>query len=105
MKTFEDLLATHPNNVQKRLENELVLVLAVMLAPGESLPEHQQETRMVCALTDYTLTVSHADNSTVNNWQAGDVRWLGAGDPVATANTGTTEARFIVTIIKDATHE
>jgi hypothetical protein len=100
MKTLEDLLTMYPNNVQKRLENNHLLVLAVMLAPGESLPEHKQVARMVCALTDYTLTVRQADNSTINNWQAGAVRWLDAGDPVSTSNTGTTEAHFIVTIIK-----
>ena len=105
MKTFEDLLTTYPDNVQKKLENEHVLVLAVMLAPGELLPEHQHEARIVCALTDYTLTVNQSGNSAVHSFRTGDVHWHDAGDTHAVTNTGTTEARFIVTIIKDATHE
>lgn len=77
-------------------ENEYVRVLRFDVAPGETVPMHAGDKRLIYSLDDYTITWREAGQAeTVKSWKMGDVHVHEALEHGLT-NTGDTPARFLV---------
>ena len=76
-------------------ENPSVRVLEFSLEPGEALPTHEGQRRVVYSLSNYQIRFTEGGTADETTWQEGDVHWHGADDH-AVENIGTTTARFLV---------
>jgi quercetin dioxygenase-like cupin family protein len=93
---YTDALTCAPGNVTLLLENEYVRVTAVCLAPGDRLPTHCLECRVVVALSDYDVLYESPDGSTIREARrCGTVHWHETGIQ-AIQNVGETDAHYLV---------
>jgi len=77
-------------------ENEYAKVVKVSLAPGESQPTHEGESRVIYALTDYSIDwEEQGEKLGIKNWKKGDVHFHDAGTHAA-KNNGSTLAQWLV---------
>ncbi len=93
-----------PDHVEVLFEDEHTALMAVRLAPGESLPEHDGGHRVIYSLSEYVITMTKGDTRHTQLWKEGMVHWHDSGRH-AIENTGTTEARFLVAVCKVLGHE
>lgn len=83
-------------HTQMVFDNDFVRVAEVRIPPGSKQPMHHGLNRLIYALSDYTITYSsdQADDKE-SSFSAGDAHWHSA-DEHAVANSGETEAQFLV---------
>jgi quercetin dioxygenase-like cupin family protein len=87
---------------QVLFENDYAEVLQVSLAPGESLPLHDGEKRVIYSLSDYTIDWEEkGEQLGARTWKKGDVHFHEAGAHAA-KNSGTTPAEWLVFARKNA---
>lgn len=83
------------------LENDAVKVHRVTLDPGAALPEHAGYARLIYAESAYTLTFTTPDGEeTSASYAVGDAHAHAAGRH-AVANTGDTQATYLVVAFKE----
>lgn len=83
-------------------ENDYAKVSKITLAPGESQPSHEGESRVIYALTDYSIDwQEQGENLGTKTWKTGDVHFHEAGEHSAT-NNGTALAEWLVFAKKNA---
>lgn len=81
-------------------ENDYAKVVKVSLAPGESQPAHDGESRVIYSLTDYSIDWEEkGEDLETKTWKKGDTHFHEAGKHAAT-NNGTTTAEWLVFIKK-----
>lgn len=86
--------------VRLLVDDDAMRVTAVTLAPGASLPKHPGLSRIVYALSDYTLEYASNDAAAESKvFTAGTAHWHDADEHTLT-NSGTTEARFLIVQFK-----
>ena len=77
-------------------ENDYAKVVKISLDPGESLPNHEGQSRIIYSLTDYSIEWEEGDEKPViKSWKKGDVHFHEAGKHSA-RNDGTTTAEWLV---------
>lgn len=77
-------------------ENDYAKVAKISLAPGESIPTHEGESRVIYSLTDYSIDwEEQGEKLGAKTWKKGDVHFHEAGKHAA-RNNGTTTAEWIV---------
>ena len=77
-------------------ENDYAEVSKVSLDPGESQPTHEGESRVIYALTDYSIDWEEQGKKLgTKTWKKGDVHFHEAGKHAA-QNNGTTKAEWLV---------
>lgn len=77
-------------------ENEYAKVLKISLAPGESQPTHEGESRVIYSLTDYSIDWEEkGEDLGTKTWKKGEAHYHEAGKHSAT-NNGTTTAEWLV---------
>ena len=92
----DDVLAAVPNLASLVLENDYVRVVKFTLGPGDELPWHNGDRRVIYPMSDYTLEWSEGDAPpTRKEWTAGAVHFHDAATHAA-KNTGSTEAQYLV---------
>lgn len=81
--------------------NDYVSVSRVTLAPGEELPMHSGNARIVYSLSDYTILWTEGGETEEKSWREGDVH---AHEPLehAMKNTGNTIADLLIVARSDA---
>ena len=81
---------------QMVLDNDQVRVTEVQIPAGSAQPVHHGLNRLIYSLSDYTITYSSdkADDKE-SSFSAGEAHWHGA-DEHAVANSGETEAQFLI---------
>ena len=99
-----ELSEVAPDHVEVLFEDEHTALMAVRLAPGDSLPEHDGGHRVIYSLSEYVVTHMEDGGSHTQLWKEGMVHWHDSGRH-AVQNTGTTEARFLVAVCKILEHE
>jgi hypothetical protein len=83
-------------------ENDYAKVSKITLAPGESQQTHEGESRVIYALTDYSIDwEEQGENLGTKTWKTGDVHFHEAGEHAAT-NNGNTSAEWLVFAKKNA---
>ncbi len=93
---YTDALTCAPGNVTLLLENEYVRVTAVCLAPGDRLPTHCIECRVVVALSNYDVLYESPDGGSFREARrSGTVHWHETGIQ-AIENVGDTDAHYLV---------
>ncbi len=96
----DDAVKTDAANNRTLLENDVVRVVRIHFAPGESGPIVDKRPRVVVAVTDSHATVTFPDgHSEPRDMKAGTVSFGNAGRQ-ATKNTGTTPLENIVVELK-----
>jgi quercetin dioxygenase-like cupin family protein len=93
--------ATAPQQARTLFENPSIRVLEFSLEPGEALPTHEGQRRVVYSLSNYQIRFTEGGTAEETTWQEGDVHWHGADDH-AVENIGATAARFLVVARTDA---
>ncbi|EPR68179.1 hypothetical protein [Cyclobacterium qasimii] len=89
-------LAVKTVNPTVLFENEYAKVSKVSLASGESQPTHDGLTRVIYALTDYSIDWEEQGKKLgTKAWKKGDVHFHEAGTHAA-KNSGTTLAEWLV---------
>ncbi|MCA0131607.1 hypothetical protein [Winogradskyella alexanderae] len=77
-------------------ENAYAKVSKISLQPGESQPAHDGESRLIYALTDYTINWHEVGNtSSLKTWKKGEVHFHEPGMHTA-ENNGNTVAEWLV---------
>lgn len=83
------------------LENDYAIVEKISLAPGDFLPTHKGEKRIIYSLTDYALDWEENDKKLgIKKRKKGDVHVHEKGKHAA-KNSGTTTAEWLVFIKKN----
>jgi quercetin dioxygenase-like cupin family protein len=83
-------------------ENDYAKVLKVILAPGESIKQHQGDKRVIYSLTDYAIDwEEQGEKLGTKSWKKGQAHYHEAGEHAAT-NNGTTTAEWLVFVKKNA---
>jgi quercetin dioxygenase-like cupin family protein len=92
----EDITASAPRIAKVAFENEYVRGIEFTLRPGQTLPIHEGQPRVVYSLADYQILWTEGDAAPVERtWKKGDVHWHDAV-PHAVENLGTTVAKYLV---------
>ncbi len=92
-----DIASAAPDHVSIVFENEWTRALLVTLEPGDELPVHHGEMRIIYSLSDYTLGWTEGDSSTTEvSWTRGQTHWHAAGPHSVRNNVGSTTAEFLV---------
>jgi len=81
--------------------NDYVSVSRLALAPGEELPMHSGNARVVYSLSDYTIRWTEDGETEENSWREGEVHAHEALEH-AIKNTGTTIADLLIVSRSDA---
>ncbi|SRR6056297_284018 len=77
-------------------ENDYAKISKISLAPGESQPTHEGESRVIYTLTDYSIDWEEQGKKLgTKTWKKGDVHFHEAGKHSAT-NNGATTAEWLV---------
>ncbi len=77
-------------------ENDYAKISKISLAPGEFQPTHEGESRVIYALTDYSIDWEEQGKKLgTKTWKKGDVHFHEAGTHAA-KNNGTTKAEWLV---------
>lgn len=91
------------NNPVKIFENDFAEVMKVTLNPGEGIPEHEGEVRLIYSMTDYSLEWNeNGKNLGTKSWKKGDIHVHESGKHSA-KNNGTTKAEWLVFARKNDT--
>jgi quercetin dioxygenase-like cupin family protein len=93
--TFQEVIAEHPEKARIVFENDYVYAVKVKLKPGEKLPLHEGERRVVYSLSDYKIKWTEDGRVEEKQWQKGDSH-LHHADAHAVENTGDTDAEYLV---------
>lgn len=91
----EGVATTAPEQARTLIENPWIRVLDFSLEPGQALPTHEGQPRVVYSLSDYQIRFTEDGVGQETTWQEGEVHWHGA-DEHAVENIGTSTARFLV---------
>ncbi len=83
------------DGVQHLFANDYVEVHRVTLEPGDGLPLHSGDARLIYSLSDYTIEWTERGETTTKTWREGDVHAHEALEH-AVRNTGNTIADFLV---------
>jgi hypothetical protein len=95
-KPVQNILASYPELTSLVFENDYVRVVEFTLGPGDELPLHHGERRVVYSLSDYTLEWLEGEAEPITKeWTTGTVHFHDAV-PHAARNAGSTEARYLV---------
>lgn len=82
-------------------ENDYAKVVKISLAPGESQPTHDGESRVIYSLTDYSIDwVEKGEDLGTKTWKKGEVHYHEAGKHAA-KNNGTTTAEWLAFVKKN----
>ncbi len=95
-EVYPDITSASPNLAEKLFENPYVYVWRVTLSPGDSIPMHKGNDRIIYSETDYTLRFLTIDGeSSKQSWSNGEAHWHESGTH-AVINTGNTSAQYLV---------
>lgn len=94
-KAVEDIVAAYPEKAKIVFENDYVNAVEFNLQPGDKLPLHKGEQRVVYALSDYKIKWTEGGETIEKEWQKGDTHWHDAMDH-AVENIGETDAQYLV---------
>ena len=97
-----DAVASSPQGLSVRFENDRVRVLELRLQPGAREGMHTHPQYVLYALTDYRVKNTNADGTVrVFERKRGDVFW---GEPVTHGgeNVGETEVHAVIVELKQA---
>ena len=81
--------------------NDYVDVIKIELHANEQIPAHSGKSRLVYSINDYTIKLTKGEESTSNDWKAGDIHWHDKA-PHAIENVGKTTAEFLIITRTDA---
>ncbi len=79
-------------------ESPEFIVYEVHIPTGESIPSHPGFPRFVYSLTDYTIEYTEGEEKGTHSFKKGDVHFHESKQQHSAANTGDSEAAFLVVV-------